>query len=162
DSGAKLAESLISGGARVLGVGANIATDQIYGSYRTRQDFEQSIFANRALSGSLNLPNSNFTMGYSGMDSANMMCRLMRGKGSANGIASLTKIAQILERGYGIDVSISSSLLELIRTNKESDKNISNIIGGVYTQGKEIFQGDRTFLGEFITKNFSFLQRDLL
>lgn len=69
-----------------------------------------------------------------------------------------------LEGAWGVRSETSAQLLELIRINRDGDKNLTSIVGGVLQSGQgSIFKdGDRTFLNEFLTKNFSQLQKGLL
>lgn len=158
----KIVGTTLRAGSRIAGLGADVAMDDMFSAYESRQGFDATNFSNRALTGR-NL--DNYTMsgaGYGLNDFAGANGRIARAMGNSRGSEGQTSGALNLERGFGISQDISAGLLELIRTNKETDKNLVNIVGGIYSSGKSIFNGDRTYLGEFITKNFSTLQRDLL
>ncbi len=149
-------------GARIGGALFDVYSDQLFQAYESRQEFEGINNKNRALTGS---KLDNYTMssaGYSSLDFANANYGVARAMGYGRGSEDQTRGALNLERGFGIGQDISTALLELIRTNKDTDKSLVNIVGGIYSSGQSIFKGDRTYLGEFITKNFSSLQRELL
>lgn len=67
------------------------------------------------------------------------------------------------ERGLGINQETFLSLTELLRSSKDQNRDVMRLIGGVASAGKgNVFANDRTFLGEFMQKNFSNLQKTLL
>src|SRR5690606_26569923 len=68
---------------------------------------------------------------------------------------------QLLEGGFGVDVGGIQQLLEITRSASETDKNIENILAGMWKEGQQIFRNDRAFLNEFITKNYIGLYRQL-
>lgn len=80
-----------------------------------------------------------------------------RGIGTAGDIAGM-------EKGWGVREETSYSLLELLRSNREKDRNVGNIVGGVLQTGQgTIFKdGDRAFLNEFLVRNYTQLQKALL
>lgn len=157
-----LFKGLIKGGARVAGAAWDVTADDKFSAFEARQDFDLANFRNRGLIGRglANYTLSN--MGYGLTDVANANFGVSRSMGTSKGSELQTLNALKLERGFGIDQTITNALLELARTNKDTDKNLINIVGGIYSSGKQIFNGDRTFLGEFISKNFTGLQRELL
>lgn len=64
-------------------------------------------------------------------------------------------------KGVGVQEQTSLSLLELLRSNTKTDKDLSNIVGGVLNKGM-FRDGDRAYLNEFLTKNYTQLQKTLL
>lgn len=152
----------LKAGARIGGAFWDVASDQMFAAFEERQNYDRVNFGNRALTGSNLGLNTMSQYGYSALDFSNANTGIARAMGTGRGSEDQTKNALLLERGFGINQQISAALLELTRTNKDTDKNLINIVGGIYSSGKNIFNGDRTFLGEFITKNFTTLQRDLL
>lgn len=69
-----------------------------------------------------------------------------------------------MQQGWGLKQETSMGMLELLRSNKEGDKNLVNVIGGVLQKGQGgIFKdGDRSFLNEFLARNYTQLQRTML
>ena len=69
------------------------------------------------------------------------------------------------QQAWGVRDETSLALLEEARANKGGDKDIANIITGIYEKGSKngVFKdGDRAFLNEFIAKNYLQLQKTLL
>ncbi len=69
-----------------------------------------------------------------------------------------------MEHGWGVNTGTSMAMMELVRQNKSEDQNITKIIGGVLQKGQgTIFKdGDRAFLNEFLTRNYTQLQKAIL
>lgn len=152
----------IKAGARITGAMWDVFSDDKFEAFESRNELDLSRFRNRGLTGKDLSVGSLSSMGYSLTDVSNANNAIARSMGTGFGSENQTMNALKLDRGFGIDQSVSQSLLELTRSNKETDKNLISIVGGIYSSGKQIFNGDRTFLGEFITKNFTGLQRELL
>lgn len=85
-------------------------------------------------------------------------------KGSSRNLGRDSENVAALEEGIGVRRETSFTMLELLRSNKESDKNLMSIVGGVLQKGQgNIFKdGDRSFLNEFLTRNYTQLQKTLL
>ncbi len=68
-----------------------------------------------------------------------------------------------LEKGYGVDSGTTNSVLELLRSSKEANRNVGALVAGILQKGQgNIFKnGDNSFLNEFLTK-FTSLQKSLL
>lgn len=141
---------------------SNPITDNAFEQYEKTNALNAQIFGNRALSGTTIIPQNMENSGYDFLEYARASNNIMRASGSSRNVNSNTSDAINLEKGYGINQNISQTLLELTRTNSDTDKNLINIVGGIYSSGKQIFNGDRTFLGEFITKNFVGLQKEFM
>lgn len=92
-----------------------------------------------------------------------MQTQFARQRGNAASSEATTRQALLLERGYGVDQSTSSTLIELQRSARGNNKDLSELIGGVITKGQQNFfkNGDTTFLNEFLNK-FSTVQKELL
>lgn len=157
-----IVKKVLQVGGRAAGAGLMVANEELLASYTANQEFESVVNRNKAMTGRTMLPYDNSGMGYSYMSSVNMMNQLARSQGSSRNIESTTREAQTLDRGWNLGTEVTSALLELIRSNKETDQNLINIVGGIYSSGKNIFEGDRTFMAEFLSKNFTTLQRELL
>lgn len=85
-------------------------------------------------------------------------------KGSSSQLGRDSENIVAMQQGWGVKQDTSMSMLELIRSNRDGDKNLVNIIGGVLQKGQgTIFKdGDRAFLNEFLMRNYSQLQKTLL
>ena len=67
------------------------------------------------------------------------------------------------EHGLGVSKETSYALMELQRSSKESDKDFLRTLTGILESGKDnIFKEDRAYLNEFVVRNFSQVQRELL
>ena len=67
------------------------------------------------------------------------------------------------QQGLGVTKETSFALMEMQRTSKEGDKDFLRTLGGILQEGtKGVFKEDRTFLNEFVSRNFITLQRELL
>lgn len=146
-------------GARAGKTAADTFTEMQMQMFEAQQSYQSAGFANRALTGSWFDPRSMSDYGYSALQSQELMGALARSQGSSRGLSNVTRSAQLLERGFGIDSSSFQQLLELTRTGVETDRDIQQILGGMWKEGQQIFRGDRTFLNEFATKNFALLYR---
>ena len=83
-------------------------------------------------------------------------------RGYVSGISGVTD-SMMAVRGVGVQDQTSLTLLELLRSNVKSDRDLSSIIGGVLGHGSGIFKdGDRAFLNEFLIKNYTQLHKTLL
>jgi hypothetical protein len=86
-----------------------------------------------------------------------------RKRGSRGDAATTARDAIYAEKAFGVDQGTSSTLIELQRSSKESNRELASLIGGVLERGQgSIFKnGDNTFLNEFLGK-FASLQKELL
>ena len=84
--------------------------------------------------------------------------------GGMNNLSRNTEQVASLQGAWGVRNETSLAFLELLRSNNESDKNLSAVVGGILQKGQgTIFKdGDRTFLNEFLTRNYTQLQKALL
>lgn len=149
--------------ARVITTAGEIAFEQSMQTFQARSDFERAAFANRALFGNNQLITrdvSNLGMSYT--DFTASLNPLARARGSSRNIGDIGYSSLLLEKGLGVDNSTIQQLLEVTRTNSETDKNIEEILNDILNQGRGIFQNDRTFLNEFVNKHFIGLQKQLL
>lgn len=86
-------------------------------------------------------------------------------QGSVDNLSRTTTQVASLEGGWGVRNETSMMMLELLRSNKVGDKDLQSIVGGILQKGTQsgLFQnGDRSYLNEFLSKNFSQLQKTLL
>lgn len=85
-------------------------------------------------------------------------------KGRSNNLGRDSENIIALQQGLGVKQETSFAMLELMRSNRDSDKNVMNIVGGALQKGQgSLFKdGDRSFLNEFLTRNYTQLQRALL
>jgi hypothetical protein len=161
-AGGDIIDERVGAAARVARTLADVVINNAFARYEKTNQMETQTFRNRGLSGKEFSPEDYSSTGYDFSEYSSASYGLMRSAGSSKNVNTNTGNALNLERGFGVDQGLSQSLLELTRTSKDTDKNLINIVGGIYTSGKNIFNGDRTFLGEFITKNFVGLQKSLL
>lgn len=67
------------------------------------------------------------------------------------------------QQGLGIGQDIFIQLVELLRSSRDQNRDVIKLIGGVASAGKNnVFANDRTFLAEFMQKNFTNTQKMLL
>lgn len=166
------------------------AGDALSRTYRSRDELQTSNFRLKAMGfgGVMNKfgasykskgDNSSYQLGGTGMfDDLNqdysaygmdmksvskLQAEIAMRQGRFVGISRTTD-SVVGAKGVGVNEQTSFALIELLRSNKESDKNLSNIIGGVLGKGTgTIFkEGDRAFLNEFLTRNYVQLQKTLL
>lgn len=159
--GARLLGNAISGGVRVAGTAASVSAETLYEAYEAREAYNAQRYGIRALTGRLFDPYSMTQYGYSATESQELAQVLAKASGTNSGLSGITRSAQLLDRGFGVENSSITQLLELTRSAAETDKNIENILGGMWKEGQQIFRGDRTFLNEFIVKNYNPLYRQL-
>lgn len=100
--------------------------------------------------------------GYTFSDFANRQTDVARSAGSSRNAEGNAVSSMLLERGYGVDSSTTNQLLDLMRSMSSTDRSLTNLVGGVWEKGQSIFRGDRTYLNEFMQKNFSGLEKELL
>ena len=86
-----------------------------------------------------------------------------RKRGYSSGSNETARDAIYAEKAYGVDQSTSANIVEMQRSSREGNKELSVLISGILEKGKgNIFKdGDHTFLNEFLGK-FSTIQRELL
>ena len=84
--------------------------------------------------------------------------------GSVKNLSRDTNNIAAMEKGWGVNTGTSMALLELVRSNREGDKDIQKIVGGALQKGQGgLFKdGDRAYLNEFLTRNYTQLQKALL
>lgn len=101
--------------------------------------------------------------GISTIQFLQMQGEYARRRGSSGSSGETTRDAIYAERALGVDQGTSALLIELQRSNKEDNRDLASLIGGIFERGQGgIFKnGDTTFLNEFIGK-FSNLQKELL
>lgn len=116
--------------------------------------------------GLINTLNQNLTdLGMTFQEVSKLQYDLVTRQGSVNNLEKLTKDVVGLDSGWGVRNESSMAMLDLVRSSKSSDSNIQSIIGGILQKGTQsgIFQGgDRSYLNEFLTRNFIQLQKQLL
>jgi hypothetical protein len=80
-------------------------------------------------------------------------------------LGGVSKNVMGLQSGLGVEKEVTMNLMELVRGNKNSDKDVAKIISGVLDRGEKggLFQkGDRSFLSEFLSKNYMQLHKGLM
>ena len=97
-------------------------------------------------------------------ETSRLMYETASRKGSSSQLGRDSENIVAMQQGWGVKQDTSMSMLELVRSNRDGDKNLVNIIGGVLQKGQgTIFKdGDRAFLNEFLMRNYSQLQKTLL
>lgn len=102
-------------------------------------------------------------IGVSATDFLNKRLEFAKRRGYSASSAKTAADALYAERGFGIDGNTSAGLVELQRSQKENNRDLANLIGGVLQKGSGSYfkNGDTTFLNEFLSR-FTTLQKDLL
>lgn len=96
-------------------------------------------------------------------DVAELQYRIATAQGTGKNLGGNTENLLALQQGVGVGSDLFSSLSELLRTSKESNRDVMKLVGGVLSAGQSnIFSEDSAFLPEFLSKNFSELHRTLL
>lgn len=89
--------------------------------------------------------------------------RLAQAQGTGRNLGGGVENALAAEAGLGVATESFMGLTELLRSSTKDNRDVLKLIGGVATAGKgNIFRDDRAFLNEFLTKNFTQLQKTLL
>lgn len=86
-------------------------------------------------------------------------------KGGISNVGRDSENTLAMQQGWGVRQETSMAMFEMMRSNREGDKNIQNIIAGVLQKGGSnglFTNGDRTYLNEFLTRNYIQLQKQLL
>lgn len=139
---------------------ANITGDLLQRKINAQEGYS------RAQSGSNAVIGNNFgrydlsSIGYDYENVGNSSGEIAKRYGNSKNLSKNIGDTFALERGYGINQSMTSSLVEIQRN---SNKDIASTIVGILNAGKNSYfsGGDRTFLGEF-TQKFTQLQKELL
>ena len=139
---------------------ANITGDLLQRKINAQEGYS------RAQSGSNAVMGNNFgrydlsSIGYDYETVGNSSGEIAKRYGNSKNLSKNIGDTFALERGYGINQSMTSSLVEIQRN---SNKDIASTIVGILNAGKNSYfsGGDRTFLGEF-TQKFTQLQKELL
>ena len=101
--------------------------------------------------------------GVSYQEAAEIQLAVAQRQGYGRNIASMTRGVVTAEHGLGVSKETSYALMELQRSSKESDKDFLRTLTGILESGKDnIFKEDRAYLNEFVVRNFSQVQRELL
>lgn len=96
-------------------------------------------------------------------ETATLQLRLAQAQGTGRNLGDGVENALAAEAGLGVATESFMGLTELLRSSTKDNRDVLRLIGGVATAGKgNIFKDDRTFLNEFLTKNFTQLQKTLL
>jgi hypothetical protein len=71
--------------------------------------------------------------------------------------------AYFANKGYGVDIGTSNSLVELQRYSRDNNKDLANLLGGIIQKGQNgaFRNGDNSFLNEYVQK-FVSLNKELL
>ena len=128
----------------------------------TKEEFRKSQNRYRSITGGtvIGMPD----MSNRGMDATafmNLTGETARRLGFSSGAGKTAQDMVNLEKGVGVDQATSATLIEIQRSSKANNRDLAELIGGVLTRGQSIFQGDTTFLNEFMQK-FGILQKEFL
>jgi len=128
------------------------------------QQLEKSYYTRKALTGQDYTVGSRSDVGLNPMEVLSLQMGTARSMGTSKDVERQTDLSVFYEKGFGVQQSTSQTLEELLRSSKEGDKDIGNLLGGILKEGQgSLFKnGDRTFLNEFLQKNYTTLQRELL
>lgn len=153
------------GGKGQLGATLGKETGQFGGQILTSkalavEEYERQLYQNRARSG-FGMSSYDMTnVGISGFEYLQLQSQFGKSAGSSIGVDRTTQNAAYLNKGLGLDFSVLESLVELQRSNTSDNRDILKSISGMLSGG--MFEGDRTFLEEFIGQRFIPLQSELL
>lgn len=101
--------------------------------------------------------------GMNYMQTADLQLEIAKATGSGNNLTDKAENTAALEKAYGLDQGTLMGLMDLQRSSQMQNRDIVRLTSGVLKSGSGgIFKDDRTFLGEFLQKNFTGLQRELL
>lgn len=126
------------------------------------QEYSRLQFKYRAITGNLSgdiKPMASIGMGPE--EFLQLQIATAKQQGTQKGAQNNAYSAALLDKGFGVDNSTSGALLDVMRSMSSTDRDLMNLVGGVWEKGQSIFKGDRTYLNEFIGKNFTTLQREL-
>lgn len=131
------------------------------------QELAGSLMKRRALTGQTGDLFSGGDMSNYGLNRtqfSSMQTEMARSIGRNVGVDKNTESSVYFEKGFGVQQSTSNTLVELLRSSKEGGRDLGNLLGGILKEGeKGVFKnGDRTFFNEFLSRNFSTMQRELL
>lgn len=157
---------LASGGtAAALGVGAGASLgDAIMGTWGAveqrgaimKQDYWKAKFRYASISGGDHtLATTDLSkMGVSAIDYLNLLPEAARRRGSSTKADNTVRDMLFAEKGYGVEANTSYGIIELQRSFKENNRDLSGLIGGILQKGQGSFfkNGDNTFLNEFLNK----------
>jgi hypothetical protein len=116
------------------------------------------------LSDKESLSSSNMSgVGLNAIDFYNLQSEYARKRGYRYDSDKTTRDAVYAEKAFGLDQSTTQSLIEVLRSSRDQNRDLSTIIRGALEKGKgSLFQnGDNTFLNEFVSK-LTTLQKELL
>lgn len=98
-------------------------------------------------------------------ETAELQFRLAQAQGTGRGLMSGAENMLAAQQGLGVQTEAFLGLTELLRSSSKGNQDVLKLIGGVATAGRSNMfagEGGRTFLSEFLQKNFSGLQKTLL
>lgn len=96
-------------------------------------------------------------------EAAELQYRIAIAQANGRNLRGGVENAIALQQGLGVNQDVFIQLSELLRSSKDQNRDVLRLVGGIAAAGRNnIFSQDRTFLGEFLQKNFSGLQRTLL
>lgn len=146
-------------------------------SYRSRDELTTSSFRLKALTGGSFGIDAN-DKGGTGLaditadlkeygsdfkETSALQLRLATAQGTGRGLKGGVENMLAAEAGLGVTSDSFLSLTELLRSSSKDNRDVLRLVGGVASAGKNnVFKDDRTFLNEFLAKNYSQLQKTLL
>jgi hypothetical protein len=130
------------------------------------QELQSNYFQRRALTGQqdYNSPLGMSSLGVGPSQYVQMQMDMARAQGTSKNLEGNTNSGIYFEKVYGVQQSTSASISELLRSSKEGTRDLGSLLGGILKAGEgNLFKGgDRTFFNEFLNKNFTTIQRELL
>lgn len=102
--------------------------------------------------------------GLSFQQASEAQLKLAQAQGTSRNLMSGTENMVAVLQGLGVQNESFLGLTEVLRSSSKENQDVMRLIGGVASAGSSnLFAGgDRTFLNEFLQKNFSSLQKTLL
>jgi len=96
-------------------------------------------------------------------ETADLMYKAATARGYGGTMGRDVEQIAALQAGLGVQEQTTLSLMELQRSSRDQNRDVARLVGGIASAGRNnIFAGDRTFLNEFLQKNYIGLQKELL
>ena len=101
--------------------------------------------------------------GLSYKQTAELQHSVAKAQGSSNNLGRNSENVIALEKAYDVAQNTSTQMIELLRSTQGRNTDVLGLISGTLQRGSgDIFSHDKTFLEEFMSKNFAGLQKTLL
>lgn len=133
----------------------------------TGKDFGVDAFGKNGKLGATGKSDVTGSFAQYGLDyiqTADLQYQVAQRRGNAKNLSGTAENVIAADKGLGVAQETSFGLMELLRSSKESNRDFLKLTTGVLKagQGSLFKDSDRTFLNEFLSKNFSQMQRELL